>query len=98
MTLDLIFRSSGASVAKLGLRLTSKTHGFKLSSIKISKPYNSEQFPRNGTNIFVACAIGDSTAIIDFIMTCSIFDIRTFVSTPSSRRYLKSAPSVHLFP
>jgi hypothetical protein len=44
---DLIFMSSGASVAKLGLKLTSKTHGFKSESIKISNPKTSKQFDLN---------------------------------------------------
>lgn len=42
--LDLILKSSGESVAKLELRLTSKIQGFKSESIKISKPRSSKQF------------------------------------------------------
>jgi len=42
----LIFISSGASVAKLGLKLTSRTQGFKSESIKMSKPKTSKQLSR----------------------------------------------------
>ena len=41
--LVLIFMSSGESVARLGLRLTSKTHGFRSESSRMSKPNTIEQ-------------------------------------------------------
>ena len=40
---DLIFKSSGDSVAKLGDRLTSISHGLKSESIRISYPRISKQ-------------------------------------------------------
>jgi len=46
--------SRGASVAKLGLRLTSNTQGFSSESINISKPNTSKQFYLNILFFFIA--------------------------------------------
>jgi len=46
--------SKGASVAKLGLKFTSRTQGFSSESIRMSKPKTSKQFSRYILFFFIA--------------------------------------------
>ena len=69
---DLIFMSMGVSQLSEGLRLTSRSQGLRSESINMSKPYNSKQFRRWGTNILQAELTGNSTEMMDLIITSSI--------------------------
>ena len=69
---DLIFISIGVSQFKDGLKLTSRSQGLRSESMRISKPYSSKQFRRWGTNILQAEFTGNSTEMMDFMMTSSM--------------------------
>ncbi len=85
-TAHFILKSRRLSVLKLGLRLTSKSHGFKFSSINMSKPRSSKQLlffnwvsePLKeyvfGTNISTPFQSSGSPEITVFIMMSSILE------------------------
>ena len=54
----------GASQLSEGERLTSRSHGLRSESMRMSKPYSSKQFLLCGTNILHALFTGNSTDII----------------------------------
>lgn len=56
--------SAEQSSYRAGLYLTSKSHGFKLSSIKISNPKSSKQFPAEDTDGVMARTVRTSTWLI----------------------------------
>ena len=94
----LIKRSNGESVAKLGLKLTYRSQGFKLESINTSNPKRSKQ-------LFLCKAIflTDSTTI--FSIDKIVLMIKSYIlfqiyptSTPALSKYLKRADKDHLCP
>lgn len=68
---DLMWKSSGLSALRLGAKFTSRTHGFKSESSKISKPRSSKQFEgllEFGLGFLELQSICDSTEIRDLII------------------------------
>lgn len=68
---DLMWKSRGLSAVSDGAKFTSRIHGFRSLSSKISKPNSSKQFEgllEFGFGFLVLHIICDSTLISDFII------------------------------
>jgi len=78
--------SRGESQFSEGDKFTSRSHGFRLWSTRISNPSNSKQLRRWGTNISTPDLIEGSMEMMVLIMTSSIFLNRVSSSMPCCLR------------
>lgn len=79
----LMIMSKGLSVARLGERLTSTSHGFKSLSTRMSKPKTSKQLLRYIWFFFMFCVTYLSPHKRVFMITSYVLDHKRSMSIPT---------------